>query len=896
MVEFPTEDELTVVDEYYVAHTAEKDKRRESWNLDTHDVLLCMDRKTGRTLWKTQFKHMGMTLNSERHGPWQFPVVANGRVYMQGTGGYVYCVDAISGEQLWVADTGPATWALRTWLEYQRPAPALRKRMMIFEFCSSPAWAEGVVAVNDLGDMPQFAGTGRKGAPGSPPPSWTGNDLVGLDGETGKIVWRVKDCTAVVSSPVRWRSGGEDYFIAGGPRSVVCVEAKTGAERWRVEGAFRVMVDPVVAGDLLVTVGDPRDKKTAGKSERLALAAYRITPEKAEKLWEDKPWTGHAHGCSPIVQAGRVYFIGKMYDAETGAVTGSKVRHIGMGTSLIGGDLFFHYGSAQKIGADGKATAGSSLPELKPNSKTRLWGGESFISPTYADGRLYIRGTIPGSHGSTWAQRIKEGLPPEHGCVYCFDLRMNPPAAAALTNKPTRTEPLTLLQSPHLAERTRGVEALSKLDADAFKPLLPKLLELLEADDWQAVSSALQVLQRAGSAAGAAAPILRKHLLSAMRAGRDERMSAMTAALTAVDAKAGKGLSSEITASLGEADVAQVLAACGLIQRLGPAAAATAPALTKALQRDEPRVRIEAARALRKAEIATETVCAALSERLQDANWMVTAEALKALAAMGSAAEGAVPDVLAILNAKKQDRERKPQDWALARLAILVLGQVEELPAEAGPAVFSWMARPGLAYGHQGRLAHALYREGRQVLVGMGAHALPTLLDPVKRTDRFWAPAAIKTLHAMGEDAVSAVPLLKSHALSSPNPRNYMLIGPATAALLTIDPSQTGAIVEQRLVRMKQGEPGDKKAVGKWLASIGRSTTDEAIRKSVIGGLSALVTSEDLETAEAACIALGALGKAGSDAIPALKQAAEKEELAAAAGKAIEGIEGARKD
>jgi hypothetical protein len=64
------------------------------------------------------------------------------------------------------------------------------------------------------------------------------------------------------------------------------------------------------------------------------------------------------------------------------------------------------------------------VDDLK-DAKLPAFGGETFISPTYADGRLYTRGTIPGSGKWTPAQRIAKGLPPEHGCVYCFDLRKN---------------------------------------------------------------------------------------------------------------------------------------------------------------------------------------------------------------------------------------------------------------------------------------------------------------------------------------------------------------------------------------------------------------------------------------------------------------------------------------
>jgi hypothetical protein len=58
------------------------------------------------------------------------------------------------------------------------------------------------------------------------------------------------------------------------------------------------------------------------------------------------------------------------------------------------------------------------------------------VSPTYADGRLYIRGTIPGSNKHTPAQRIAKGLVPEHGCVYCFDLRKGAAEKAGAEKSP----------------------------------------------------------------------------------------------------------------------------------------------------------------------------------------------------------------------------------------------------------------------------------------------------------------------------------------------------------------------------------------------------------------------------------------------------------------------------
>ncbi|MCX7806258.1 MAG: PQQ-like beta-propeller repeat protein, partial [Planctomycetota bacterium] len=181
------------------------------------------------------------------------PFVAGDRVYVAGHS-TVYCLDAAKGDEIW---------------KIQVPGK---------EVSSSPIVIDGVVVI--------LAGR-----------------LLGLNATDGKTLWEQKAVTGNNPSPAAWTRGDRTYAICNSGGGIFCVDPKSGEVAWKVPGGGNGTV--AVSGDTMVLLAD---KKETG------LIAYRLAPDKAEKLW-DHPFCDR--GSTPVIHEGHVYGItgqgGKAY-------------------------------------------------------------------------------------------------------------------------------------------------------------------------------------------------------------------------------------------------------------------------------------------------------------------------------------------------------------------------------------------------------------------------------------------------------------------------------------------------------------------------------------------------------------------------------------------------------
>ena len=73
------------------------------------------DSRTGLTLWKTAFESKGFNHHGsgKNYGGHYTPCVKDGRVYVPGSMGRAYCLDALTGEVIWDVSLGPIhdAWA-----------------------------------------------------------------------------------------------------------------------------------------------------------------------------------------------------------------------------------------------------------------------------------------------------------------------------------------------------------------------------------------------------------------------------------------------------------------------------------------------------------------------------------------------------------------------------------------------------------------------------------------------------------------------------------------------------------------------------------------------------------------------------------------------------------------
>jgi outer membrane protein assembly factor BamB len=267
----------------------ERNRREEellrSKNFRFNETIYCLDAATGRTLW-TNDRLSAYTRFSQSGSP----AVVDGKVYLLGAGLIARCVDAATGKDVW---------------ETRLPGQFVDEFMQ-----SSFAVADGVAVIV----------AGR---------------LFGLDAESGQILWEASenDGGSLHTSPVVWHAAGKAQVIAnvaGG--STVCVEPKTGKERWRVQSEAG-HATPLIVGDRMVTYGSSRKK---------GLRCFALFDDRAELLWT---YQGTADpGSSPVAVDGQVYVQGEKrlacVDLETGRAdwTASLDMNQPRYTSLIAAD------------------------------------------------------------------------------------------------------------------------------------------------------------------------------------------------------------------------------------------------------------------------------------------------------------------------------------------------------------------------------------------------------------------------------------------------------------------------------------------------------------------------------------------------------------------------------
>jgi len=77
---------------------------------------------------------------------------------------------------------------------------------------------------------------------------------IALKKKDGAVAWKSANGDTGYSTPFVFQKSGADLVLVGNKKSYVCVDAKTGTERWRHKWLTRYGVnaaDPIVSGDFI---------------------------------------------------------------------------------------------------------------------------------------------------------------------------------------------------------------------------------------------------------------------------------------------------------------------------------------------------------------------------------------------------------------------------------------------------------------------------------------------------------------------------------------------------------------------------------------------------------------------------------------------------------------------
>lgn len=325
-------------------------------------LLLCLDRKDGREVWRRVLDR-GNSLFLKHNAASPSPVSDGGLVWAVSGNGVVAAFEVGDGRQVWRRD--------------------LQKEFgpfgLMWGYASSPLVHEGRLFVQVL--------HGQK----TDDPSY----LVAFDAADGELLWRHERPTDAVAespdaytTPALLRVGDEDQVVVLGADYITGHAPDSGEELWRVgglnpgqEGNYRIIASPTVAGGMLFA---PTRKKP--------LLALKIGGETPQVAWK---WEGPAAPDvpSPVSDGFLLYLVDDRGRAicllaDTGEVVWGPTRTaqgvVSASPVLAGGRLYI----TNENGVTTVLRAGRAFEVLSTN---RLDGSYTLSSMAVAGDRIFMR-------------------------------------------------------------------------------------------------------------------------------------------------------------------------------------------------------------------------------------------------------------------------------------------------------------------------------------------------------------------------------------------------------------------------------------------------------------------------------------------------------------------------
>ncbi len=328
-------------------------------------LLLCLDRATGRELWRRQYDQ-GNSIKMKHNMTSPSPVTDGRLVWVTSGNGVVACFD-LEGKPRWTFDL--ATHAGKLGLQ--------------FGYGSSP------LLVGDKLIFPVLHGFFTEG------PSW----VVALRAADGTLAWRKERRTDAehetrdaYTTPSLLEHGGRTQVIIGGGAAVTAHDPATGEEIWRAGGSnptgsrvFRTIASPLVNGDLVYL-----------PTRVTPFLAFRadgrgdVTTTHLAWKWTDK---GAPDVPTPVSDGTHLYLIDDQgavtcVDARTGnKIYGPTATGIGRTSgspTLADGKLYI-------TGESAETAVVAAGPEFRLIARNALDGTYTLTTPAAVDGELFIR-------------------------------------------------------------------------------------------------------------------------------------------------------------------------------------------------------------------------------------------------------------------------------------------------------------------------------------------------------------------------------------------------------------------------------------------------------------------------------------------------------------------------
>ena len=335
------------------------------------EKVVCIDAKTGKTIWENIFKVFLSDVPDTRVA-WSSVVgdPKTNRVYALGVCGYFQCLDGNTGKTIWSHSLSEEYGLLSTY-GGRTNFPVIHGNLVIIS-----------AIVIGWGEMAKPA-----------------HRFVGFDKRNGQPVWfngtRLLPYDTTYSSPVTTAINGQPLMIFGsGDGGVHAMQPQTGKVVWTYNVSRRGLnVTPLVYDNKVFSGHSEENINDTAMGAFFAIDATKAGDVSSSgQLWQTKEW--FVGKSSPIVIDGKVYAIeDKAQLRIVDPKTGEQIYKKKLGTMMRSSPLY----------ADGKiytCTANGRWYILKPTEdgvdivhKLRFTGEESHGSPIASHGRIYFPST-----------------------------------------------------------------------------------------------------------------------------------------------------------------------------------------------------------------------------------------------------------------------------------------------------------------------------------------------------------------------------------------------------------------------------------------------------------------------------------------------------------------------
>jgi outer membrane protein assembly factor BamB len=333
------------------------------------ETLVCMDASSGKVEWSKFLMIIdkyqpgggdaGTKDNKGGDGPRSTPVIDSGKVYVIDANLGVFCFDAASGKDVWKRDILKANAGVQI------------------------KWQSAASPVID-GDILLVAGGGA------------GQALLGLNKNTGDVVWKGENDTMTHATPVLADILGVHQVIFFTQTGLVALNPQKGDVLWRAPFKYSTSTaaSPVVFQDIVYC--------SAGYG--VGAGAFKISKSgrslNAAPIWRKEGNELANHWSTPVVKDGYLYgmFSFKAYgegplacvDIRTGEIKWSEPG-FGPGQVILAGDKIIATSDKGEI-----VVAEAKPDKYKEVARKDVLDGKVWSYPILANGKIFARSTTEG--------------------------------------------------------------------------------------------------------------------------------------------------------------------------------------------------------------------------------------------------------------------------------------------------------------------------------------------------------------------------------------------------------------------------------------------------------------------------------------------------------------------